>query len=284
MIPHEFFKEIWGDLAPEYGEIRAFRTGETPRQEFASTIGGAVAAAAGYVNQGRDVYFGVLKRMVKEGTTSAVDHHTRIMWADFDSKNFEGRLRGPRSAFSELSNMRLTPHIIVDSGHGYHAYWRLDSEYAFGDVQMVMKGIEREHGSDHCSDAPRILRVPGTVNYKNGENLPVRIVRFDTFSSPYSLDAFHDYYSFAEDRMRYREGLLFYTDAEEWLPSGASASKFDEGGRNTRLTRIAGAMVHRGLTPEQIQDALLWENSVRCNPPLPNDEVLAIALSVERYR
>ena len=56
-----------------------------------------------------------------------------------------------------------------------------------------------------------------------------------------------------------------------------------EGSRNDTLTSIAGTMRRKGLTEESIRAALLEENKKRCEPPLPDKEVEAIAHSVARY-
>ncbi len=56
-----------------------------------------------------------------------------------------------------------------------------------------------------------------------------------------------------------------------------------EGRRNETLTSIAGSMRRRGLDQEDIRTALLAHNRKRCEPPLPEREVSAIAASVSRY-
>jgi hypothetical protein len=56
-----------------------------------------------------------------------------------------------------------------------------------------------------------------------------------------------------------------------------------EGQRNTTLTKLAGVMRRRGMTPLAIEAALLAENGVSCRPPLPEAEVQEIARSVSRY-
>jgi hypothetical protein len=53
--------------------------------------------------------------------------------------------------------------------------------------------------------------------------------------------------------------------------------------RNVTLTSLAGSMRRRGASEEAILAALLAENSKRCDPPLPEDEVSRIAASVSRY-
>ena len=56
-----------------------------------------------------------------------------------------------------------------------------------------------------------------------------------------------------------------------------------EGRRNATLTSLAGSMRRRGMTAAEIEAALLAVNVGRCLPPLPDDEVRAIAASVGRY-
>jgi putative DNA primase/helicase len=53
--------------------------------------------------------------------------------------------------------------------------------------------------------------------------------------------------------------------------------------RNTTLTSMAGSMRRRGFGESAIRAALLAENGERCEPPLGEDEVLAIARSIARY-
>ena len=64
------------------------------------------------------------------------------------------------------------------------------------------------------------------------------------------------------------------------LVTGESIS---QGSRNETLASLAGTMRRRGMTPEAIEAALLAENTVKCNPPLLDDEVIKIAASVARY-
>jgi hypothetical protein len=60
-------------------------------------------------------------------------------------------------------------------------------------------------------------------------------------------------------------------------------SAIPSGQRNDTLARIAGAMRRKGCTQDAIEAALLAENAQRCNPPLTEGEVRAIAKSVSRY-
>ncbi|MDP9321372.1 MAG: bifunctional DNA primase/polymerase [Chloroflexota bacterium] len=64
---------------------------------------------------------------------------------------------------------------------------------------------------------------------------------------------------------------------------GTEAEPILEGARNAALASLGGSMRSRGMTEAAIRAALLEENAARCHPPLPDDEVAAIAKSVSRY-
>jgi hypothetical protein len=56
-----------------------------------------------------------------------------------------------------------------------------------------------------------------------------------------------------------------------------------EGARNATLASLAGTMRRRGMTAEEILDALRSVNQRRCVPPLGDDELQQIAASIGRY-
>jgi len=79
------------------------------------------------------------------------------------------------------------------------------------------------------------------------------------------------------------------TVAPDWLrdallgtkgKSAAIPRMIPDGQRNDELTRIAGSMRRRGMNEEAMLAALLEVNVRRCQPPLPEDEVCAIARSI----
>lgn len=66
-------------------------------------------------------------------------------------------------------------------------------------------------------------------------------------------------------------------------PAGAVADVIREGQRNATLASVAGSLRHRGLDAATIAAALRAVNLSRCDPPLAEAEVNAIAASVGRY-
>lgn len=86
-------------------------------------------------------------------------------------------------AVEALMSLPCPPSALVQSGHGLHAYWLLDQPVppsdapalrAFADAVAAATGYT---GLDtHASEPARILRIPGTMNYKHGDMLPVRLL------------------------------------------------------------------------------------------------------------
>jgi hypothetical protein len=77
--------------------------------------------------------------------------------------------------------------------------------------------------------------------------------------------------------------LLEKIRAPERGPAAPVGPSIPAGGRNDTLTSLAGTMRRRGMDEAAIAAALLVENEQKCDPPLPEAEVRAIAKSVAGY-
>lgn len=176
---------MWSQNATDearFGELRIINNGNV-RQAYIPLD--RVDAVLGMkFGKGDDIYYGVLPRTRQSGVADAVVSKSRWVWADFDQKKVpEGK------AFFSLMKAPVVPNVIVDSGHGYHAYWLLDRFEPFEVVSQVMKNISLFFGGDHVQDAPRVLRVPWTTNYKDIP-VPVRLLKWDMTEQGYPLEAF----------------------------------------------------------------------------------------------
>jgi hypothetical protein len=65
--------------------------------------------------------------------------------------------------------------------------------------------------------------------------------------------------------------------------SAAVDARVVEGQRNVELTSLGGTMRRKGMSERAIRAALVEENTARCDPPLPEQEVGRIARSVAKY-
>lgn len=76
---------------------------------------------------------------------------------------------------------------------------------------------------------------------------------------------------------------LLSTAKTATAPPDHAADRIPMGRRNATLTSLGGSMRRKGMSQAAIESALLAENSTRCDPPLPEDEVRRIAASVAHY-
>lgn len=148
-----------------------------------------------------DVYMGVLPRVRGGGKAE----HLRLagwIWADIDAgtETVHEALALLTAAVEEKNLPR--PHLIVLSGGGCHAYWRLckpvpcreraDQERLRRVMKRLVLRIGGElsgaHACPRANDAARILRLPGTFNHKiEGRPRPVNLLRCDTNAPAYPL-------------------------------------------------------------------------------------------------
>ena len=130
-----------------------------------------------------DVFFGVATRACPWGrsmkdcphTDRGADHVSRlqVVWGDFDAKarSFEEQLE-------LLTSLPSPPDVLVSSGKGLHAYWRLDEPTSETiRIETVNRALRARFGADNAVDAARILRVAGTFNHKYSDPLPVTLLR-----------------------------------------------------------------------------------------------------------
>ena len=153
----------------------------------------------------------------------------------------------------------IAPSVIVDSGHGYHVYWRLDTIIPFAQAKAIMVGIAKAIKGDHVYDAARILRIPGTVNYKDPQApVPVRTVLFNTHALSRPGD-FHEYENAGNEYLtpaprqyvvRSYKTLDMPRDIETTIRDGAP-----QGQRSEAAWGVMCALIERGWSDADIRAA-----------------------------
>jgi hypothetical protein len=204
-------------------------------------------------NRSQNLYLGISTRRDDSSGRLENCRHLGSHFVDVDY-----RVTPEPEARQRLAQFPLPPSAVINSGGGLHVYWFLRTPLELPDAAKQAKGLLRRlaHalGADlSAAESARVLRVPGTVNYKYD---PVRWVVLE------SLDG---------DR-RYGVDELDKVLPPE--PVGAASGPFTmpdvpvaEGeGRNTLLYRPARSLKARNLTPEAIRAAVEVENSTRCAP------------------
>jgi len=148
-----------------------------------------------FLEEGRDVYFAL-------ATFKDPDHPKpreaknaqamRSLWVDIDcgpdkaesGKGYATKEDGFTALFAFIEGTLPEP-IIVDSGGGLHCYWPFTKDLTPEEWASMAEGLRelaQKKGliidAGCTTDAARILRVPGTFNFKQEEPRPVEVLNF----------------------------------------------------------------------------------------------------------
>ncbi len=242
-----------------FGEVRMIKDGQV-QQHFESLTGDGVRAlvetAAQYNAAGWDAYYGVLPRIRERGRSEDCVNRTYVLWADIDAKHFSTDLAvGKRAALDALSAISPYPNIVVDSGGGTHAYWLLRRSVALTEAASAMRGLARATGGDAVHDGARVLRLPGTLNWKREPPTPCRVIRFRTLPQ-YSISDFDSYMFTRDFPPRTSTGPIPRTDElPAWLVNlitdGAPV-----GVRSEAVFRVVLGLLRRGRTEDEVRSII----------------------------
>jgi predicted GNAT family acetyltransferase len=131
-------------------------------------------------------------------------------------------------------------------------------------------------GGDAVHDRSRILRIPGTFNHKFGESRSVFLKQCDP-GLRYGLDQLQEMAEALPKKAENDAGGGGRVRRE------VLSGPIGKGERNMVLTSVAGSLRGRGLDAETMCVVLLEVNRLKCEPPLPESEVVGIGRSVGRY-
>jgi len=116
---------------------------------------------------GYNIYFGVATRNMDWQPI-----YIPAVWIDVDFKDLKPRLISPLAlVILRLRSDSVWPSIIVESGHGLHAYWKITAgPDDHRRVKDINKRLAIRFGGDKVADVARILRLPGFYNVKDTAN------------------------------------------------------------------------------------------------------------------
>lgn len=119
-----------------------------------------------------NIYVGMFERSRKKGDKNSVKT-TNVLYLDFDDVDLDTIL------FQIDMNQIPQPTMIVNSGHGYHVYWKLDKPVG-REVEPVLKALQVKLNADpKAVDVARVLRVPDTMNVKD-EPVKAELIEYST--------------------------------------------------------------------------------------------------------
>jgi putative DNA primase/helicase len=184
---------------------------------------------------------------------------------DIDAKNGAGGLESWADLRQELgSDIDDTPTVETPTG-GLHLYYAAIDRSIRNSTSQLANGIDVRGEGGYVVAPPSEHPEGGTYNW--ALNCGPHECELDPLPEGIA------------ERLRGPQKLVLDSDSS----NGSGDAIITTGQRNATLTSLAGTMRRRGMTCDAIVAALLAENSARCSPPLHDDEVTRIALSVARY-
>ncbi len=105
-----------------------------------------------------------------------------VLFADFDDG---------KKSLDLLLSLPIAPHLIIESSpRKFHTYW-LITGCAVEEFTQVMKALAKKLGSDpSVADLVRVMRMPGTFNWKYDNPFLVKIVHIQNDANPIPLKLF----------------------------------------------------------------------------------------------
>ena len=234
------------------------------------------AAALDADENGWDCYFSTCP-----GTRADMTQHNRLtqkhvtsipaLFIDFDtkadtSKADDAKIPDNQESAAAALKALLQPSYMVNSGHGIHAYWKLDNPLSMGEpAQKLLRSFaakiaEKTGFKDldiSASETARILRLPGTHNHKD---TPLQVSIMEDTGIIYSVDSI----------------MNWIKPKRITIPKGT----IPEGKRNSTLFTVGRSLRGQGLNDESIRKTLTEVNSKQCIPPLDDTELNKTIASV----
>lgn len=170
------------------------------RQSFQHSIADVEAVGSGLDSQGVDAYFALasFNSDVSRKADNAV--FVRSFFLDMDcgtGKPYADQAAAAQALAEFIKTTGLPRPTIVNSGGGLHVYWPLTEDVLAAKWTPLAKAFKRlcVNNNLHAdpavtADCARILRIPGTHNFKDAKPRPVQIV---TTGETVSLDTFASY-------------------------------------------------------------------------------------------
>jgi len=183
--------------ADGYFAIVGIDTDGDVRQQLLPTRKDADFIINRFADQGRNVYFGVAKFETDENRTKRNVRGLKSFWIDIDCGPTKvapnpktGRPAGYATQDEALdalrdfcANVGLPLPLLVNSGRGIHSYWPLMQEVTREEWEPVAHQFrdlcvaQNLYVDPVVFEAARILRVPGTFNYKDDPPSEVTVLR-----------------------------------------------------------------------------------------------------------
>jgi hypothetical protein len=170
-----------------------------PKQTFVETIEQAEKEIDSLLEKNYDAYYACAKYESKSTRTKDNAKFFKAFWLDVDcgaGKHYENQAEGIAALKDFCNATKLPRPTVVNSGRGVHVYWTLNETIGKEEWKAVaetLKALCNTHDfvADPAvtADEARILRVPGTLNFKTDPPAEVSVL---VYAKPIEFSSFKD--------------------------------------------------------------------------------------------
>lgn len=276
-----------------YRDLRAISTDKSVVRSFGFAVNGNLSNVEDFVTtytkEHLNIFVGVAERLHMNGRQLKDCGLLRALFVDLDFKAVsEDAAREALAAFS------IPPSMVIATGGGLHCYWflevPLDLTTDHPRARQILLALAKKLGGDLAAATPeRILRVPGTLNFKYAPPPPVELESFTEVIYP--LDTFLDLLGpLPTVRVAIPTGATFKHNltveeriklAKTWLAARPGAVE-GSGGDNETYKVCCAVTIGHDLTADQAMVALADWNK-RCEPPWTDHDLRGKIDSAIRY-
>lgn len=172
------------------------------KQEFYDDLPALVSAAARHLHNEREVYFAMASFKSDSTREAANVQALKCFFFDLDcrpGKEYPNKVEAINALRNFCTRNALPKPLLVDSGGGIHGYWVLDREVPYADWAPVAERYKAACAQQGFrmdmavpADGARILRLPGTLNFKDIPASPVTtlmdtgsVISFEDFAAKF---------------------------------------------------------------------------------------------------
>lgn len=242
---------------------------------FGSAVDDAVSWAARENAKGRNTYWTVNRtrrgfgRKPKKTDIEAA----RFMHVDIDPP--KGAPFDRAAALAALESFAVPPSFIIDSGNGLQGFWRLDEQAGnLPAVEGYNRRLSAQFGGDNCHNIDRLMRLPGTVNFPDrkkvsaGRSAALASVAVSDLGESVEAETMHAVLPALTEKEEAERVKVALSEVQpvtlerlgiwpvDLLHPLVSQRRPGED-RSALVLRVAGALVRRDYTDEQIAGILL---------------------------
>lgn len=177
--------------------VLGLKDGAPVRQTLVYTREEFDEVAAQYMAQERNVYFAVAKYATDANRTKANVLGLKAFWLDIDcgptKAAINEKTKRPSGYIDQAAGIEalkrfckllgLPKPLLVNSGRGIHVYWPLEQVISREEWEPVAKRLQHLcflhdfHIDAAVFEVARVLRVPGTFNYKDDPPTQVEVIQ-----------------------------------------------------------------------------------------------------------